>query len=60
MTKTYEIAKKEIKALVKAIGLNNILNKHLNDIHDRTGVSYTELQNALSYFQFSPKTAKYR
>lgn len=60
MTNTYAIAKREIKALVTTIGLDNILNAHLNEIHDRTGVSYTEMQNAMSYFRFSPKTAKYR
>lgn len=60
MKNSYAVAKKEIKKLVVTIGLNNILNAHLNEIHDRTGVTYTEMQNALSYFRFSPKTACYR
>lgn len=52
--------RKEIKALVIRKGLNNIINADLNEIHDRTGATYSQMQNAISYFQFSPQTAKYR
>lgn len=52
--------RKEIKALVIRKGLNNIINADLNEIHDRTGATYCQMQNAISYFQFSPQTAKYR
>lgn len=50
----------EIKKLVIRKGLNNILNADLNEIHERTGAGYCQMQNAISYFQYSPQTAKYR
>ena len=52
--------RKEIKKLIEAKGLKNILNRDLNEIHDRTGASYTMMQNALNYFRYSPQAAKYR
>lgn len=55
----YEV-RKEIKAVILNKGINNILNKDLNEIHDRTGATYTQMQNALSYFRYSSQTAKYR
>ena len=60
MTRSYAIAKAEVKKLVIKYGLDGIMNYHLNEIRDRTGVSVTELQNARNYFKYSPKTAKYR
>lgn len=57
---TYKEVKKEIKALVISKGLDNIINADLNEIHDRTGASYCQMQNAMSYFRYSPQTAKYR
>ena len=50
----------EIKKLVISKGLANIINADLNEIHDRTGATYCQMQNALSYFQYSPQAAKYR
>ena len=50
----------EIKKLVISKGLKNILNADLNEIHERTGAEYCQMQNALNYFQYSPQTAKYR
>ena len=50
----------EIKKLVLAKGLKNIINADLNEIHERTGATYTQMQNAVSYFSYSPQTAKYR
>ena len=50
----------EIKKLVISKGLQNILNADLNEIHERTGAGYCQMQNALSYFQYSPQAAKYR
>lgn len=50
----------EIKKLVISKGLDNILNADLNEIHDRTGASYCDMQNAISYFRYSKQTAKYR
>ncbi len=55
----YEV-RKEIKALILKKGANNILNNDLTEIHERTGATYTQLQNAMNYFQFSPQAAKYR
>lgn len=57
---TQKEVRQEIKNLVVTIGLNNILNKHLNEIQARTGATSTQLQNALNYFQFSTQTKKYR
>lgn len=55
----YEV-RREIKRLVIEKGINNIINADLNEIHHRTGATYCQMQNALSYFRFSPQTAKYR
>ena len=52
--------REEINRLVISKGLDNILNADLNEIHHRTGASYCEMQNAISYFRFSKQTAKYR
>lgn len=50
----------EIKALVIKKGIKNILGADFNEIHERTGATYCQLQNALNYFQYSPQAAKYR
>lgn len=50
----------EIKKLVVSKGLDNIINADLNEIHDRTGASYCQMQNAISYFKYSPQAKKYR
>jgi hypothetical protein len=55
----YEV-RKEIKALVISKGLDNIMGADLNEIHNRTGATYGQMQNAINYFQYSPQTAKYR
>ena len=55
----YEV-RKEIKALVISKGLDNIIGADLNEIHDRTGATYGQMQNAISYFKYSPQAAKYR
>ena len=55
----YEV-RKEIKALILRKGINNIINADLNEIHNRTGAGYCQMQNAMSYFRYSPQTAKYR
>ena len=49
----------EIRKLVISKGLQNILNEDLNEIHERTGAGYCQMQNAMSYFQYSPQAAKY-
>lgn len=55
----YEI-RNEVKNLIIRKGIRNIINADLNEIHNRTGATYTQLQNAMSYFRFSPQAAKYR
>lgn len=55
----YEV-RKELKEVILKKGIDNILNQDFNEIHDRTGATYTQLQNAMSYFKYSPQTAKYR
>lgn len=57
--KTYKETKTEIKKLVTQFGVNGIMNYHLNDLVDQ-GHNVTNLQNAVSYFQYSPQAAKYR
>ena len=52
--------RKEIKALVIRKGLDGIVNADLNEIHERTGAAYGQMQNAMRYFKYSPRTAKYR
>ena len=59
MKKTYMETRKAIKELVLTIGLNGIYNYHLNELNEQ-GHSYMNMQNAISYFKFSPATAKYR
>lgn len=60
MKNTTKESREEIKRLVISKGIDNILNADLNEIHNRTGISYCEMQNAISYFRFSKQTAKYR
>lgn len=57
--KTYKESKAEVKKLVETIGLNNILNKHiLSLVH--AGHDSLNVKNAINYFRFSPRAAKYR
>lgn len=57
--KTYKETKAEIKKLVLQFGVHGIYNYHLNALVDQ-GHTGTNLQNAINYFQYSPKAAKYR
>lgn len=57
---TYKEVKKEIKTLIIRKGINNIINADLNEIHDRTGAKYFDMQRAINYFMYSPQTIKYR
>lgn len=57
--KTYKETKAEIKKLVLKYGISGITGYHLNDLHEQ-GHTGTNLQNAVSYFMYSPQTAKYR
>ena len=44
--------RKEIKALILRKGIANIINADLNEIHERTGATYCQMQNAMSYFRY--------
>lgn len=50
----------EIRNLIISKGIKNIINADLNEIKNRTGANYTQLQNAMNYFRYSPQAAKYR
>lgn len=60
MTKEYARAKEAAKELVLKYGVNGILNMHFTEAQKKAGVSSTDLSNALDYFRYSPKAAKYR
>lgn len=57
--KTYKETKAEIKKLVIQFGADGVTNYHLNDLVGQ-GHTGTNLQNAVSYFRYSPQAAKYR
>lgn len=57
--KTYKETKAEIKKLVVQHGLSGITGYHIVDLYNQ-GHTGTNVQNAISYFQHSPQTAKYR
>lgn len=57
--KTYKETKAEVKKLVAEFGINGIYNYHLNALREQ-GHTGGNLQNAMNFFQFSPKAAKYR
>lgn len=57
--KTYKETKQAVMELVLAHGLEGILGQHIVDLHD-AGHTGTNIQNALGYFRYSPKAAKYR
>ena len=59
MRKTYKETKAAVKELVVNTGLKNILCKHLVELYEQ-GHNVTNVQNALSYFTYSPQAAKYR
>lgn len=56
---TYKETKQAVKALILAHGLDGILGEHIVALHDG-GHTGTNIQNAISYFQYSPQAAKYR
>ena len=57
--KTYKETKSEIKNLVVKYGLDGITGYHIVALLDQ-GHNGTNLQNAMDYFRYSPKAAKYR
>ena len=57
--KTYKETKAEIKNLVVKHGLDGITGYHILGLQ-ATGHTGTNIQNAIDYFQFSPRTSCYR
>ena len=59
MKKTYMETRKAIKELVLTVGLDGITGYHVVDLYN-DGHGAINVQNAISYFTYSPATAKYR
>ena len=57
--KTYKETKEAVKNLVIELGIKNILNMHITPLYEQ-GHDFTNVDNALDYFRYSPKAAKYR
>lgn len=57
--KSYKETKAAITELVKTVGLDNIINYHIVELLNQ-GHDGTNIQNAINYYQFSPRAAKYR
>lgn len=60
MRKETALARKEIKALIIRKGISNILCGDLAEIYERAGLHATEVQNALSYYKYSPAQRDFR
>lgn len=50
----------EVKKLIMKIGYRNILNRHVTEIVEKIGCTYCDVQNAMSYFKYSPQQEKFR
>lgn len=44
-----------VKNLIIEKGANNILNRHITEVVERIGCTYCDVQNAMSYFRYSPQ-----
>jgi hypothetical protein len=54
---------KEVRAIVKKIIIaqgGKIYNFNLTNLYNAYGLSVTQVQNAISYFSYSPQQAKFR
>lgn len=49
-----------VKNLIIEKGANNILNRHITEVVERIGCTCCDVQNAMSYFRYSPQQAKFR
>nr|DAF20141.1 MAG TPA: hypothetical protein [Caudoviricetes sp.] len=49
-----------VKNLIIEKGANNILNLHITEVVEKIGCTYCDVQNAMSYFRYSPQQAKFR
>jgi hypothetical protein len=57
--KTYKETKQAVKELILAHGLDGLLGQHIISLYNE-GHTGTNVQNAISFFQYSPQAAKYR
>lgn len=60
--KTYMETRLAIKNLILEVGLDGIDGVYSYRLHElnKHGHTYMNIQNAISYFKYSPATAKYR
>ena len=56
---TYLETRKAVKELILKVGIDGVYNYHINELVDN-GHKIINVSNALDYFRYSPKTAKYR
>lgn len=52
--------RKAVKELIIKVGFKNIRNFHNTQIVEKLGCTYCDVQNAMSYFQYSPQQEKFR
>ena len=52
MKNTTKIARQEIKNLIMVVGLDNILNKDITEITNRTGVTASDCVKAMDYYRY--------
>lgn len=57
--KTYKETKQAVKELILEVGVDGVYNYHINEL-DEQGHNFTNIQNALDYFRYSPQAKKYR
>lgn len=57
--KTYKETKAAVTELVKTVGLANITGYQIVELYNQ-GHTGTNIQNAISYYKYSPRAAKYR
>ena len=57
--KTYKETKEAVKNLIVLVGINSILGGDLVELYN-DGHNVTNVQNALSFFRYSPQAEKYR
>lgn len=56
---TYMQTRKAVKELILTVGLENLKNRHINDLRAE-GYNSLDIANTINYFRFSPQAAKYR
>lgn len=49
-----------VKNLIIEKGIDNILNCHVTEVVEKLGCTYCDVQNAMSYFRYSPQQSKFR